>query len=52
MARALSPTKVAAASMQAAVYTRYGPPEVLEVCTAGIPAPKADEIRVRCSRRQ
>ena len=36
-----------AATMRAAVYTRFGPPEVLQVRTLAIPEPKVDEIRVR-----
>jgi len=34
-------------TMQAAVYTRFGPPEVIRVCTLVQPEPKADEIKVR-----
>jgi NADPH2:quinone reductase len=33
--------------MRAAVYTRFGPPEVIEVQTLARPVPKANEIRVR-----
>lgn len=36
-----------AETMRAAVYTRFGPPEVLTVCTLARPRPKADEITVR-----
>ncbi|HXS19113.1 MAG TPA: NAD(P)-dependent alcohol dehydrogenase, partial [Polyangiaceae bacterium] len=33
--------------MRAAVYTQFGPPEVIQVRTLARPAPRADEIRVR-----
>lgn len=33
--------------MRAAVYTRFGPPEVIEVRTLARPVPKANEVRVR-----
>jgi NADPH:quinone reductase-like Zn-dependent oxidoreductase len=33
--------------MKAVVYTRYGPPDVLEIREVGKPAPKAGEILVR-----
>ena len=36
-----------ARTMRAAVYTRFGPPEVLEIRTLLRPSPKADEVRVR-----
>lgn len=34
-------------TMQAAVYDRFGPPEVIQVKTLGRPTPKAHELRVR-----
>jgi NADPH:quinone reductase-like Zn-dependent oxidoreductase len=38
---------LAASSMRAAVTTRYGPPEVVEVREVPIPTPKDDEVLVR-----
>ncbi len=33
--------------MKAAVYTRYGPPEVVAICELPTPIPKPDEIRIQ-----
>jgi NADPH:quinone reductase-like Zn-dependent oxidoreductase len=33
--------------MRAAVYTQYGPPEVLEIKDVAKPVPKDDEVLVR-----
>jgi NADPH:quinone reductase-like Zn-dependent oxidoreductase len=42
-----SPGSLEADSMRAAVYTRFGPPEVIAVRTLVRPVPKADQIRIR-----
>ena len=33
--------------MKAAVWTRYGPPEVLQLQDVDVPVPKDDEVRIR-----
>lgn len=47
MAKAKAPVESTARNMRAAVYTRFGPPEVLGVRLVARPEPRPEEIRVR-----
>lgn len=42
-----SPSSTDAERMKAAVYTRFGPPEVIQVRTLARPSPKPNEIQVK-----